>query len=282
MTRKANETRYVPKIRSRHPSHSVLRGRLPKMPFTSVIRFGSTTEVMDADVQINTTSAIRNSSSKLLMKQRFSQAEVTTAKWYTMRDNFFFEEGNLKDGTLALHAIEYPIVAKSLFGSRGNGNSLIKSEDHLKSWVAGRDLSNYIFEKFHNYNREYRLHVTEDGCFYSCRKMLRDGTPEKDRWFRNDSNSIWIREENADFDRPVNWESIVTECVKALKSCGLDFGACDVKVQSSKDPETGKGRKNPNFIIIEINSAPSFGEVTTQKYLEMLPELLRKKAQKSK
>jgi type I restriction enzyme S subunit len=39
-----------------------------------------------------------------------------------------------------------------------------------------------------NNSREYRLHVTADGCFYACRKMLKADAEE--RWYKNDSNCV--------------------------------------------------------------------------------------------
>jgi hypothetical protein len=163
-----------------------------------------------------------------------------------------------------------------VYGSRGTGNYLLKTREEFDAFVAKHRGGNYIYERFHDYNREYRLHVTSDGCFYTCRKLLKEETPERDRWFRNDSNSTWILENNPSFDRPTNWDAIVAECVKALNAVGLDFGACDVKVQSAKNSKD-KDRKEPKFFIIEINSAPSFGTLTTQKYLEEIPKLLTRK-----
>lgn len=256
---------YRARIRSRHPSHAPLRTNLAKMPVRTVIRLGSQTEEEDVDVEINTIEAIKNSSSKLRMKNCFEEGNVRTAQW--------------TDDISEAYSFEFPVVTKQIFGSRGRGNSLIQTATELKAWAKGKNLSEYIFEKFYNYNREYRLHVTADGCFYTCRKMLKNDTPESKKWFRNDSNSVWVMESNEQFDRPTSWDKIVTECVKALNSCGLDFGACDVRVQSAKDKE-GKKRKDSDFIIIEINSAPSFGDVTLARYLEMLPNLVTRKLNK--
>lgn len=266
-------TSFRPRIRSRHPSHESLRTQLPKMPFTSVIRFGSTTPC-DATVQINVPNAIQNSADKLRMKGCFQEGNVKTALW---------EDGSRNTrGQIEQWARDkFPIVTKTRTGSRGRGNTLIKTALEFSNWLNGKDLSNYIFEKFYNYNREYRLHITEDGCFYTCRKMLKENTPQDQRWFRNDSNSVWIREENASFQRPTCWEAVERECVKALKSCGLDFGACDVRVQSAND-DKGRSRKEVDFIIVEINSAPSFGDITREKYIEMLPKLLTKKFKSKK
>jgi len=61
-----------------------------------------------------------------------------------------------------------------------------------------------------------------------------------------------------------------------MRAVGLDFAACDVKVQSAKK-ENGNPRPDPAFIIIETNSAPSFGTGTLQKYLHEIPKILRSK-----
>ncbi|HQJ56211.1 MAG TPA: ATP-grasp domain-containing protein [Caldisericia bacterium] len=279
---------YYAQIRSRHPSHSVVRNKI-KLPFRTVIRFGSTTELEDTidkgggRIEINTVEAIKNSASKLRMKNCFTLKNVKTADWYYVRKNNFYHIKNhnnqIQEVVIAVENLPYPIVAKHHFGSRGNGNYLLNSQQELQAWMKGKDLSNYLFEKFYNYVREYRVHVSANGCFYTCRKMLKSDIPKEDRWFRNDSNSVWILEENPLFDRPANWTKIVEESVKALKATGLDFGACDVRVQSSKT-EKGKKREEIDFIIVEINSAPSFGDITAEKYLQELPKIAHLKKNK--
>jgi D-alanine-D-alanine ligase-like ATP-grasp enzyme len=142
--------------------------------------------------------------------------------------------------------------------------------------LEGKTLNNYIFERFYNYSREYRLHVTEDGCFYTCRKMLKSETPEEERWFRNDSNSVWVLENNPSFDKPINWNEVIEHSVKALKAVGLDIGAVDLRIQSSKH-SNGDTRDYCDFIVLEINSAPSFGDITAEKYAVELSRLINKK-----
>jgi glutathione synthase/RimK-type ligase-like ATP-grasp enzyme len=270
---------FRPRIRSRHPSHDPIRKSLPKFTFRSVVRFGSTTEVNDVRVEINTVEAITNSSNKLFMKTCFSEAEVKTSDWWTSItggnhfNSFNYQGENSLEEIIHIENLPYPIVAKQIFGSRGRGNTLIRSHEQLESFINGKNLSNYIFEKFYNYNREYRLHITEEGCFYACRKMLKSDTPESNRWYRNDSNSVWILESNEDFNKPSSWDSIVEHCVKALKSCKLDVGACDVKVSSKDDNK---------FIVIEINSAPSFGDLTLEKYKEIIPRIIQKKYERTR
>lgn len=264
----ASKRGFRPRIRSRHPSHNILRDRLERMPFQSVIRFGSTTELIDAGVEINTAESIRNSSSKLRMKTCFTDAGVKTADWCT---------GGTLENVRAWSEERYPIVAKHIFGSRGRGNTLIRNYEQLIAWREGKQTANYIFEKYYNYTREYRLHVTSEGCFYACRKMMKEGTPDNQKWFKNDSNCVWFLEDNEKFDKPTNWDAIVEHCVRAMTSCGLDFGACDVRVQSAKDKD-GVTRTTPDFIVVEINSAPGFGKRTADEYEKVLPEILRRKS----
>lgn len=275
-------TKFRPQIYSRHPTHNNLRTQLPLLPFKSIIRLGSITHKRDTidnggnRIEINTIDAVKNSANKLLMKQKFTEAGVKTADWWVKGNvDVAFHNKNNEDNTF-MENLPYPIISKHIYGSRGTGNTKIDNLEQLNQWMQGKTLSNYIFEKFYSYSREYRLHITENGCFYSCRKMLKSDVPEENRWYRNDSNSVWILEDNEQFDKPINWDEIVSECVKALKAVKLDIGGFDVKVQSSFK-SNGESRENPKFIIIESNSACSHGEITSEKYKIELPKILIKK-----
>lgn len=286
---------FRPRIRSRHPSHSDLRSRngkaLPLLPFKSVVRFGSqhvyrdTIENGGKRVELNTVNSIKNSSNKGLMKKCFEKENVLTPQWFLISnttEGYKFQEGTTGDNIVNLEELPYPVVTKHIYGSRGTGNKKHDNSESLIAWLKTKNnLSKYIIEKYYSYNREYRLHVSNNGCFYACRKVLRNDTPQEQRWYRNNDNSNWLLEDNEAFDRPVNWDSIVKECVKALNAVGLDFGAVDLKIQSAMDKEDNI-RENPKFIIIEINSAPSFGNITKIKYIQEIPKLLSQKWKKYK
>jgi len=260
------------RVFSRHPTHSILRRAVINTGnIWACIRFGSeTVGALPYKVEINTPQAVRNSANKLLMKECFKANNVKTADW---------EKCKTRAQVLAFARDRYPVVTKSLFGSRGRGNTLIHSEAELTTWLANKNLNDYIIEKFYNYSREYRLHVTAQGYFYACRKMLKQDTPENLRWFRNDSNSVWIVEQNEQFDCPVNWAACIEESVKALNAVGLDVGAVDLRIQSASCKTEGR-RTFPDFIIVEINSASSFGEITSQKYIEEIPKIIQYKLNK--
>jgi hypothetical protein len=268
-------------IRSRHPSHSGLRKLdcLPKLPFRSIVRFGSQTLIEDNKkrISLNDPEAISNSCNKLKMKKCFDTLKVKTAMWWTYNmSNRTFNLRGTESDVKDEYQLPYPIISKHVFGSRGKGNTKIDNPKDMIEWLSRHNnTSSYIFEVYHSFSREYRLHVNKNGCFYTCRKMLKSDTPEEKRWFRNDSNSVWILEDNINFQKPINWNEIIEHSVNALKSVGLDFGAVDLKVQG--ETNNGKQRETCDFIVIEINSAPSFGDVTLEKYKIEIPKMLIEK-----
>lgn len=288
---------FRPLILSRHPSHSILRVKnktIRLLPYRSVIRFGSTTEVSDTvekggnRIEINTIEAIRNSASKLRMKQKFTEANVKTANWYKIRG---FAGGYLADSQfdtttdIELSDLPFPIVAKAHFGSKGKGNTLIRTLEEFTQWKIGKPIDNYIFEKFHNYALEYRLHVTEEGCFYTCRKALKSDCPEDQKWRHHDDTCVWFMESNPDFRKPNSWNDIESDCVKALNAIGADILSFDVKVQGATDKD-GNRRDYQDYILLECNSASSMSNgtdeisVCAQKYIDEIPKVIINKAKK--
>lgn len=258
-------------IRSRHPSHAIFRNAIKSKKIT-LIRLGSITPTSKKyDLVINNEEAIRNSSSKLLMKRCFNKFGVITPE-YVYADT-------IENVVLQLNNsnISFPIIAKNIMGSRGTGNYKIDNVEELNRWARNRTITNYIFEKFKNFAKEYRIHVSTEGVFLMWRKLRRVDTPDNQKWFFNNVNCNWISESNSLFDVPMNIKNIQNECIKALNSVGLDFGACDVRVQSNLTKE-GLIRKNaPEFSIIEINSAPSMSPVTTEAYFKEFVKLIDKK-----
>ena len=239
---------FRPLILSRHPSHDVLRAkgkRITLIPFKSVVRFGSTTEVTDGRIELNSVASIKISANKLLMKQKFDEAGVKTADYCKASDAF--------TNGLVNHNLEFPIVIKAHYGSKGSGNTLIRSQQELENWGVGKNLNRYIVEKFYNYGHEFRLHITKDGCFYTCRKALRKDVPESEKWHFHDSTCVWFLENNENFKKPNSWDDIVKDCVKALTVIGADILSFDVKVQTPTDKE-GNQRVYQNYILLECNS----------------------------
>jgi len=294
--RKKKITLFRPTIYSRHPSHDILRlkhRKIQVLPYRSVIRFGSTTECNDTidkggqRIEINSIQSIKNSASKLLMKQKFMEAEVKTAKWCKYEQINNVAEGGIgfTINNTTTDQIEFPIVAKAHHGSKGRGNTLIKSLEEFEAWKVGKTLNHYIFEKFMNFGHEFRLHVTEQGCFYTCRKALKADVPEDQKWRRHDDICVWFLEDSEHFHKPNSWDDIVADCVKALKAIGADILSFDVRVQTPTDSK-GNRREYQDFILLECNSASSMDNgrdevsVCAQKYIDEIPKVIIEKAKK--
>ena len=277
-------TRFSPRIRSRHPSHGVLRKRgknfpLGTLPFKCVIRLGSTTTCPGMDVEINSIEAVQNSSSKRRMKECFFRDNVKTSNAF-LANGGDWNRGNLfrnmkTNENVTMEELPYPIIIKPFNSSRGRGIVLVKDHTEMNDWHT-RNIdrkNNYLFEQYYNFGREYRIHVTKNGCVYTNRKMLKSDAPEDKKFIRNDSNCVWYLETKEKFDKPANWNDIVNESVKALHAVGLDIGAVDVRTQTKKSSLDG----TVDFVIIEINSAPSLGEGTAIIYKDVLPKLAEQK-----
>lgn len=259
-------TRHL-RVRSRNYSNAALKEI--EVPITTIYRMGSTTPTSEITsrrkyIEINTAEACKISSDKIQMKKRFVHGDIRTPKFFMCKCKISL----IDKCKHYLNEWNAPIIAKRYNSSKGNGLFLINNIDDAHKFIRNKsndEVKKWIFERYSTYTKEYRLHITKDGCFYACRKMLR--TEADVRWHRHDNNSVWIIEENELFDRPKNWDNIVDGCVKALKSIGLDIAAFDIKVQSNE-------RREPKYLILECNSAPGLGEIGLNKYKEKLTTMI--------
>lgn len=269
-------THFYLRILSRHPSIKPLRDSVLIKGFKAVYRHGSTTDGK-FEYEINSVESIKTSADKKLMKEAFDKAEVRHAPWISLTksasdkqlwDKFLSNLGFGKEKDSWL-------IVKNRWGSRGTGNSLIRTKAELDTFLKERakSLDNYIIEEYKNYTVEYRIHATEEGYFYACRKMLKSNTPKEQRFQRHDDNCEWFIETNPKFNKPENWNEIVEDCKKAVKMIGADVLAFDVKCTSIKESKDKKCK----FIIIESASAPSFGKITAEKYIQELPKIIERK-----
>ena len=255
-------------LRTKNASAIPLRGSLGQFAMRSIIRLGSRISTVEAFprkpqgrpvIEINTPESCHNSGDKIVMKHLFSEGSVKTANY------------DILSGANGWNI--FPAIIKHRNSCKGEGIYFVEDQENLVRLRSElRPLSSYIIEEYKGFQKEYRLHVTKDGCFYTCRKMLKADAEE--RWHRHDTNSVWVVEENPLFEKPKNWNDVISECRKALNTCGLDVGACDVKIQSEH------GHREdfvPDFIVLEINSRPSMGSITTIKYTEELTRLINEK-----
>jgi len=270
--------KYFVRIRTKNKSANPLRKSM-RMPFRSVVRLGSTTpnEIIFKPGQrfkeINSAESIQNSRSKLRMKKCFADAEVPQAEWYKYifanNEHRFQDQLNEEEHIYYTDNLPYPILAKRVYGFKGRGMSLINNQEELESWLENHpNINGWYFEEFKNYSREYRLHCTQDECFMAWRKLRRNDSSI--RWYFNSDNCNWVGEAHELFDRPSNWDNIIENCKKALKAIKLDIGSFDVRIQSSN-------KEIPEYILVEVNSAPSLGEQGVEIYKNIIPKILNNK-----
>lgn len=267
---------YYLRILSRHDTIGPLRNSILIKGVKAVYRHGSTTKSA-FEYEINSPESVNISADKKLMKEAFDKAEVKHAPWIHLLK--FSSDKKAWDEFLNKLNFDKDkdswIIGKNRYGSRGVGNTLIKTREQLDTYLKekSKSLDNYIIEEYKNYSVEYRIHVSENGYFYTCRKMLKTNTPKDNRFQRHDDNCSWYIETNPKFNKPENWDEIVENCKSAVKQIGADVLAFDVKCTSIKESKDKKCK----FILIESCSAPSFGNGTLEKYKEELPKIITRK-----
>lgn len=232
------------KILSRHSTHNPLRMCMD-YPKKTVIRFGSTTQVLSPCIEINTVQAIKQTANKVVMKELFKSVGVLSPEFFHINATPTF-----------------PCVVKRVYHSRGRDMVFIETPEQLEAWRRQHVSDKYQFYIEANFdcNREYRIHYSPwFGELFAIRKMKRADTG----FGRNLGNSYFSK----DFTKPSCWDDMLKESHKAMVSLKLDLGSVDILY--NKDTR--------KFNICEINSASSLGEITCGKYKDAMPVVIKNK-----
>ena len=265
-------------VRSRNHSARLLRKQIP-CTVPTVLRLGSFTsteeiftpqQIRSGIIEINTVNSCKNSNDKLLMKQCFDNCAVPTANWALLSEVTPDNERQVTINTNARKAyntLRYPLIIKNRHSSRGRGIYFVPDEATLIRYKRELTQTAHIIEEFRNFSKEYRVHASSLGSFYANRKMLLRDIPEDQRFHRHHENTVWILPNNPDFDAPTNIEAMYEAAALAVEAVGLTIGCVDVLIQQNRP-----GRQ-PEFIILETNSAPALGETTAPIYIQELTRL---------
>lgn len=233
-----------------------------KTKFLTLLRLGSRRRFILPNgapkvKRINTIDAIDICSNKQLMKKHFTRAKIKTAPWFMLS---YKDKTNNK--IKKMFEKYGKIIAKHKNSSHGTGIFILETMNDYLNFKRNHDIESYIFEKYYNYSREYRIHVYKDKCFHAVRKLLKQ--QENKNKGKHLENCVFINEQNPKFNTPETWDTIKAECIKALKACKLDLGCLDVLVNKKGD-----------FLILEVNSNPGLGEKGLQIYKEFLQKELK-------
>ena len=149
------------------------------------------------------------------------------------------------------------ILARStLTGHSGQGISVVEAEDDLSLYRP----TTKMYVKYIPKKEEYRIHVMGGEVVDMARKAKPHHLDaDQINWkVRTHSNGfVFVREDCTPH------EDVLTEAVKAVEECGLDFGAVDIIWNDY--------RKKP--FVLEVNTAPGIEGQTLNTYADHLNKM---------
>ncbi|MEG1495446.1 MAG: hypothetical protein RRZ84_07795 [Romboutsia sp.] len=211
---------------------------LRSIPFNQrvLLRLGSTTPLVSKYkyLELNTINGVKTSANKITMKKAFDAAKISHSEWITSK--------NINDIRKFFH-IHKILIAKHRNSSQGKNIYYVDNIQSLENLFTTINIKDFVFEKYYFYSLEYRVHIdVNHGCFYACRKVLKDDADIQ--WHKHANNSIFVLV-TKEHILPECWEKMILECIKALKQMQLTIACFDILCS------------NDRYIILESNTAPS-------------------------
>ena len=210
-------------------------GAGPK-PGNFVVHWGVSTDIGNFKSYVNSPAAIRIASNKLSTFMRLRSHNVP-----------------IPDFTLSMDVARtwsprsWVVCRTLLCGSGGRGIHLAKTPEEVIPNAK-------VYVKYIKKDKEYRVHVFKNTVLDVQEKRRRSVTnrgPNYNSYLRNyDNGWVFCR---SNIQEPENLRDIA---IRAVDSCGLDFGAVDL-VHNTK---TGK------TYVLEINTAPGVEGTTVKQY----------------
>lgn len=182
---------------------------------------------------LNRPQAIRNASNKRIALMLLERAGISVPKLYL---------SPFKD-------IEYPIVGRRDFHTRGSGFFICNDSEDFERTQNFKRPPTYYLELFEDF-REFRVYVVDNLSIKIIEKHG-NGVIEGNRRL-DDNISFWYPQR---FQRKQELRDIAKNSIKAL---GLDFGAVDILYKDHK------------FYVCEVNTAPELNEDSAAKFAEQM------------
>lgn len=226
------------RLRVFSPNHSCAALRAVRLDQRVLLRLGSTTPLVSKYkyLELNSIKGVKVSSNKILMKKCFDDVQARHSDYiYTSNVKHLKEFFNK-------HKI---LIAKHKHSCKGKGIYYIDSEEALNELIQKINISDYIFEEYRFFPKEYRVHIdVNTGCFYACLKKLnKDADVE---WHKHGNNSTFVHLTPMD-KYPDCWDEMIEDCKKVMRM--IDLTICCFDVLCSND----------DFILLESNTAPALG-----------------------
>ena len=203
-----------------------------------IINWGCSTPPLTQVPMINSPEGVALAANKLRFYRSMDAAGVRVPKWTT-------EFGEARTW-------ENVVSRLTLTGYGGKGI------------VLGHDPRGKVFTKYVKKDRELRVHVFDgNACIVQEKRRKLDVPDHLVNWrVRNHNNGFVYASELAG---AVNL-SVYQDCIKAVKSLGLTFGAVDIMITKS-----GKS------FVLEVNTAPGLYGSTKYEYAKYLNQIIMDK-----
>jgi glutathione synthase/RimK-type ligase-like ATP-grasp enzyme len=188
---------------------------------------------------------ISNVTNKRVMRELFAEHGVPTPRLLNVKGDWGYDIPN---------EVEYPMVGRPDYHSRGRGFWLISNERELVRALRGtrKKRAATHFMQFVEAPREYRCHVFMGKSIrISEKEFFTDEHGKRDyRTVRPTGNVRYVRK----------------AAKQAVKAVGLDFGAVDI---------LARGDDNDEVFVLEVNAAPGLGGTMPQLYAETFLQWIR-------
>lgn len=153
----------------------------------------------------------------------------------------------------------YTLVCRTILNGH-SGAGIVLADPTIPDAIALPNCSLYVM--YQPKKSEYRVHVLNGDVVDVQKKMRRLETPDDEiNWkIRNHDNGFIYARDNVVENIPKN---VLTNSIRAVKVCGLDFGAVDVIYNE---------RRKVAYVL-EINTAPGLSGETLDGYAKRFKEL---------
>ncbi|MBD3362295.1 hypothetical protein GF362_01090 [Candidatus Dojkabacteria bacterium] len=132
-----------------------------------------------------------------------------------------------------LHKPQFPIIARKCISGRSKNNFLIQNQQQLDTFIRKYDVTNWIFQDYHELVGDYRIFVLGDKPLCVVKRNV--------KILPNKRIIVKIAEESS---LPKN---VLRECMELTKYIGADFLGIDIGIT-----------KNGKHFFIEYNGRAQF------------------------
>jgi glutathione synthase/RimK-type ligase-like ATP-grasp enzyme len=159
----------------------------------------------------------------------------------TPESYFCFNESVEKFKTIIVKGLKFPIIAKAIHAQRNEGIFILRKFIDFKALIKECPKTNFVFQRFINIEREYRILVLGDKVPFLEKKFIQDFKSIKVEFVNKEEHSVFINTDSEPLSR-----QLVSIAVESAKYLSLDIAGVDACIEKGTD----------RVFIIEVNRGP--------------------------